>query len=88
MRVPCVHGGHAVIVLSLPRRNQSFEGLALDGELAKRGRSSAMWTDRNQSGDRRDIGMATFFTHTIEELYDCRRTVGRRASASHRPSRR
>ena len=61
--------GHAIIGLSRPRHNQTFDGLALDGQLAEKGAEARCGLIA--------IDLATGataawlrFTHTVEELYD------------------
>lgn len=62
-------GGHAIIGLSRPRRNQTFEGLALDQRLADKGSEARTGLIA--------VNLATGatsawlrFNHTIDELYD------------------
>lgn len=62
-------GRHAVIGLSRPRRNQTFEGLELDARMAQKGavaRSGLIVVDI-------DTGLTVEwlrFEHTLDELYD------------------
>ena len=62
--------GYAVIGLSRPRRNQTFEGLELDERLAAKDAVAAL---RPSGGRHRDAARPSQwlrFEHTIEELYD------------------
>jgi uncharacterized protein (TIGR03032 family) len=62
-------GGHAVIGLSQPRHNQTFEGLALDQRLADKGaeaRSGLIAVDLATGATSAWLR----FTHTIDELHD------------------
>ena len=61
--------GHAIIGLSRPRNNQTFDGLALDGQLAEKGaeaRSGLIAVDLTTGATAAWLR----FTHTVEELYD------------------
>ncbi len=61
--------GHAIIGLSRPRRNQTFEGLALDQRLAEKGAEArcGLIAVNLSTGA---ISAWLRFNHTIDELYD------------------
>ncbi len=61
--------GHAIIGLSRPRRNQTFEGLALDQRLAEKGAEArcGLIAVNLSTGA---VSAWLRFNHTIDELYD------------------
>ena len=62
-------GGHALVGVSLPRDNRTFSGLALDGELARRGATArcAILVIDLKTGD---TVHWVRFTGAVQELYD------------------